>query len=229
MTALNAARSIATRAYEQLPEGLRRAVLVKRREPIWIARGIVFIHIPKAAGTSINQALFGRFMGHLRASDITRTGSPALRATPRFAVTRNPWDRLLSAYRFARRGLGVGELVAGIANPAQYQTPAFENFERFITEWLATRRVDLLDGVFRRQGLYVCDSGGSLLVDHLGTLDDLRPTYDFIESIVGPIERIGRTNKSGDEVDYREFYTPRTAAIVGEIYRQDVEAFGYSF
>lgn len=215
--------------YRRVPENVRRAILVKRREPLWLERGIVFIHIPKAAGTSINSALYGRFMGHVSAADILRWGSPRLRALPRFAVTRNPWGRLVSAYRFARQGAGQGGIVAGIANPRLYQGPAFGSFERFVTEWLAPRDVDTLDGVFRMQFPYVCDGDGRVIVDHLGRVEDLRPTREFIESRIGSLPVIPRSNRSGDDVDYRRYYTPRTATLVGEVYRPDVEAFGYDF
>lgn len=52
-------------AYGLLPEELRAWILVQRRSPLWLRSGIVFVHIPKAAGTSFNQALYGRFMGHV--------------------------------------------------------------------------------------------------------------------------------------------------------------------
>jgi hypothetical protein len=223
------ARGVLREAYHLLPRALRLAILVKRREPLWIERGIVFIHVPKAAGTSINQALYGRFMGHARAVDIERWGSARLRALPRFAVVRNPWDRLLSAYRFARRGSGIGEQVAGMHKPAQYHVPEFGTFERFVEEWLAPRDPGRLDGVFQPQSNYVHGQAGQLLVDHLGKFEDLEPTFDYISGRIGTVGRIARTNRSGDEVDYRQFYTSRTAKLVEQIYRMDVDAFGYEF
>jgi hypothetical protein len=217
------------RIYRRAPESLRLAILVRRRQRIWLDRGIVFIHIPKAAGTSINTALFDRFMGHARAIDVLRWGSAELQALPRFAVVRNPWERLVSAYRFAKSGAGIGKAAAGMRRPELYRAAEFESFERFVHEWLAPRDVAKLDGVFRQQHPYVSDKQGRLLVHHLGRLEDLGPTCGFIEKAIGrPIE-IPRVNLSGQPVDYRQMYTAQTAALVGQIYREDVEKFGYGF
>jgi hypothetical protein len=223
---LDAARHL----YYWLPEGLQRAILVHRREALWRRAGIVFIHIPKAAGTSINQALYGRFMGHVHASDVERWGSTQLLALPAFAVTRNPWDRLVSAYRFARRGSGIGgEIQAAVSRPEQYRIPQFETFESFVRTWLAQRDVTTLDGIFQPQCLFVCDAAGKPLVDHLGRVDKLNDTYDFIRKSIGGFDPIERTNLSGEMVDYRTYYTAELAEIVGRIYEEDVALFGYDF
>ncbi|HWT11294.1 MAG TPA: sulfotransferase family 2 domain-containing protein [Allosphingosinicella sp.] len=214
----------------RLPGGLRRAILVRRRARYWRRAGIVFIHVPKAAGTSFNEALYGRFMGHPRASDIARWGSAAVRALPSFSVTRNPWDRLLSAYRFARQGGGQGETYrAGMWQPERYRVPEFESFERFVTQWLAERDVEKLDGVFQPQWLFLCDRDLKPLVDHVGRLEDLGPTYAFVERHIGRFAPIARANRSGEALDYRAFYTPETVELVGRIYRKDIETFGYVF
>ena len=222
-------RTLLSRAYSYLPTSAAQAILPTVRSKIWLDRGIIFIHIPRAAGTSINQALYGRFMGHSRASDIERWSNARVRALPRFSVTRNPWERLLSAYRYARRGSGIGDSAAGIWRPEQYHVPEFENFERFVLEWLAARNVQHLDFVFRPQWLWVHDRHGRLAVDHLGRTEDLAPTIAFIERILGPIDTLPWINRSGESLDYREMYTPETAALVRQIYRKDIELFGYEF
>lgn len=217
-------------AYYHLPESFQRAVLVRRRQPIWIRAGIVFIHVPKAAGTSVNQALYGQFMGHVHASDIQRWGSARLNALPSVAITRNPWDRLVSAYRFAKLGRGIGGKVqAGVRNPRQYQVPAFANFDSFVTQWLAQRDVARLDGIFQPQWPFVCNEDGRTLVDHLGRIEDLPPTLEFIRAASGSAVQLEWSNRSGDANDYRDFYTPDLARLVGQIYRRDVELFGYEF
>ena len=214
----------------RLPDPLRRALLVRRRARYWLKAGIVFVHVPRAAGTSLNEALYGRFIGHPRASDIKRWAPAAVRALPSFSVTRNPWDRLFSAYRFAKAGRGIGESYrAGMWRPERYRGPAFETFDRFVREWLAVRDVNKLDGVFQPQSIFLCDASGRLLVDHVGRVEDLGPTYVFIAHHVGPIGPLARANRSGEPVEYRSVYSPDLARLVGEIYREDVERFGYRF
>lgn len=217
-------------AYYHLPDGFQRAVLVRRRSAIWLNAGIIFVHIPKAAGTSINDALYGRFMGHVRASDIQRWGSQQLRSLPSFAVTRNPWDRLVSAYRFIKRGSGVGGENSGrVWRAEQYRIPEFESFERFVNKWLAPRDLASLDRAFHPQHIYVCDEHGKIIVDHVGRLEDMGPTYEFLHEKLPGLPPIGRSNRSGSPVDYRSFYTARLVDKVGSIYSEDVRLFGYTF
>jgi hypothetical protein len=214
----------------RLPIGVQNAVLVRRRQAIWLRAGIVFIHIPKTAGTAINEALYGRFMGHVRASDIERSGSPALKALPRFAITRNPWDRLVSAWRFVRRGGGIGGWHAGrVRHAERYRVPEFEAFDRFVREWLAVRDVRRLDFVFQPQSPFVCDDSGKLLVDHLGRFEELDATYAFLQERKPELPPLGESNRSGAPVDYRSFYSPELIDRVGSIYAEDVKRFGYRF
>ena len=216
--------------YYLVPEDLRRRFLVHRRTPIWLRAGVVFVHTPKAAGTSINDALYGRFMGHARASEISRWGSRALNALPSFAVTRNPWDRLVSAYRFARRGRGVGGAhQAWVWKPEQYQVAQFDSFERFVTEWLAERDIAGLDGIFQPQTSFICDRAGRQLVDHVGRVEDMAPTLDFLTDRLGWTPQVTRSNRSGEAIDYRSFYSSELAAIVGRIYAEDIASFRYTF
>jgi hypothetical protein len=209
---------------------LERALLVRRRSPDWLRAGVVFIHVPKAAGTSISEALYGRFLGHVRAADVKRWASPAVRSLPFVGVTRNPWDRLVSAYRFVRRGGGVGGANAGgVWRPEQYQIPQFETFERFITEWLSRRDPKKLDYVFQPQSQFLCDDKGGIIVDHLGRFEDLESTSDYLRQALPTLSPISQSNRSGAPVDYRGFYTPKLADLAGSIYREDVARFGYSF
>lgn len=208
---------------------LDRALIVTRRAHLWARRGIVFIHVPKAAGTSISEALYGRFMGHVRATDVLRWAPRSVRSLPRVAVVRNPWARLVSAYRFVRRGAGIGGPHAGrVWHAEQYQTPEFSTFGSFVN-WLSSQNVRKLDQAFRPQILFVCDSNGDVIVDHLGRVESLEATHRFLEEHVRSLPPFSRSNRSGDPVDYRSFYTPELIEQVGRIYADDVRVFGYDF
>lgn len=216
--------------YSSFPQFLQQAILVRRRMPLWSRAGILFVHIPRAAGTSFNHALYGQFMGHLPASAVAKWASEPVKALPSFAISRNPWDRLLSAYRFAIRGRGIGgRYQAGVLRPAQYQTKAFSSFETFVQDWLVSRDVRKLDGIFRPQSEFVCDETGRVLVDHVGRLDDLAPTFEFLRSHLVTVPLIDHSNRGGKPVDYRNFYNRRMMNIVGDIYSEDINRFGYQF
>lgn len=222
---------LARNLYRTLPLPLRRGILVRRRAHWWRRAGIVFIHIPKAAGVSVNESLFGAFMGHYRAWEFRRYAPRDVQQLPVFTVTRNPWDRLISAYRFARAGRGQGQgPIAAITSPHLYQVPEFDSFDRFVTEWLPRQRIERLDEVFQPQSQFVFDAAGKPLVDHIGRVERLGETHLWVQQRLGrPVPPFARLNTSGDKLDYRELYNDETKAIVAEIYRDDIEHFGYSF
>ena len=207
-----------------------RALLVKRRSPLWARKGVVFIHVPKAAGTSISEAIYGRFTGHVRASDVLRWASAAVRSLPKVAVVRNPWARLVSAYRFIKLGRGIGGPNAGrVWRPEQYEIPEFENFETFVNEWLAHQELDWLDEAFQAQSPFVSDKRGKIIVDHLGRVESLERTHRYLADHVQTLRPFARSNRSGDPVDYRTYYNPKIIERVAEIYADDVRILGYDF
>lgn len=209
---------------------IERALLVRRRSPDWLAAGVVFIHIPKAAGTSVSEALYGRFLGHLGASDVRRWGSRAVNALPFIAVARNPWDRLVSAYRFARRGTGIGGVRTGaIWRPEQYRVKECDRFDTFVRDWLLPRDPRRLDPVFQPQSPFVFASDGTSLVDYIGRFEDLGATFEFLHERFPHVQPIAQANRSGPAIDYRSFYSPQLVDLVGSIYAEDVRRFGYSF
>lgn len=215
--------------YRMLPQAMRYAVLARTRAPIWSSAGIVFVHVPKAAGTSMNLALYGQTMGHPRARDIRRWAPRDVNALPSFALTRNPWARLVSAYRFASQGRGTGgAFEAEVWRAQRFMIPEFETFDRFVTEWLVKRH-PWPDPIFQPQTAWICSRWGKPLVDHVGRIEKLEPTLSFLEEHLGKVPSIPQGNKSGGQVDYRSFYTPELARLVGEIYASDIDAFGYEF
>lgn len=230
MRALSGVRENLRVIYRSSPEGFRRAMRVRRHAGLWRNAGILFVHVPKCAGTSISETLYGQFTNHVYASDIERWGEVSVKALPSFAVTRNPWDRLLSAYRFAIRGHGEGgDFLVRTWRPEQYQTSAFATFESFVEEWLVDQKVAKLDPIFKPQKLFVCNETGNALVDHVGKVEDLGPTKHWIESITRKVQQFPHHNRSGKPVCYRDFYSKRLINIVGDIYGADATQFDYEF
>ena len=143
--------------------------MARRRAPIWQHHEVIFIHVPKCAGSSVNEALYGRFMGHIPAHVIARFCDAQTAALPAFALLRDPVARAVSAYNFVRAGAGAGTgVISQVRAPQRFHVPAFESFDRFAQEWLPAQTLSKADPVFRTQASYVCDPKGSVLVEHLG-------------------------------------------------------------
>ncbi len=145
---------------------------------------------------------------------------------PRFAVTRNPWDRLVSAWRFARQGQGTGGVTAGIHRPKRYARATFGTFSAFVKDWLCQQQKSSLDGVFHPQADYVLDANGNSLVDHLGAVESLRDTEIWLSDLLGKTIHFPHNNRSGDSVDYRKFYDDDLRELVASLYERDISSFG---
>lgn len=228
MPAMSSVKSLLWRSYVNVtPASLRSAVDIRRRKAFWDKEGLLFIHVPKAAGTSISRALYGRSLGHFYASDIRAAMPGSFDRWFKFALVRNPWARLLSAYEFARAGRTAS---AGVFRHEAYlRDPRFASFERFVMEWLPQADLDSEDNIFREQWRYLCDLDGNLIVDHVGRVEEIDATVELISRRLGRKITVGRDNVLGSGEGYRERYTAEMARRVRDIYRLDIRLFGYRF
>ena len=64
---------------------------------------VIFIHIPKAAGTSVARALFGAASRHVPYGEYERATPDKFRRYFKFSFVRNPWDRKVSLYHYVRK------------------------------------------------------------------------------------------------------------------------------
>ncbi len=197
-----------------------------RRRSQWRHAGVIFVHVPKAAGTSIAHALYGRSMGHMRASEIKRYCPDLFAKLPTFAVARNPWDRAVSSYHFVKQG---GSSDAGVWRPDRYTASAFRSFDAFVDEWLPAQNLRTVDYVFQPQSWFVEDASQRLLVDYMGRMEDMVALERFLRDRLGRDVVVVRRNASARADGYRTSYTPHLRDRVAEIYRRDIELFGYDF
>ena len=222
--AWRAGRAVAKRL---VPERLLEQRRAARKGELFGRAGVAFIHVPRAGGTSVANALYGGHIGHFPVRDLLSESSDEVLALPRFTVVRDPWERAVSAWQFARAGSGKGGQEAAIANPGLYKDERFGSFARFVEEFLLPAEVDRLDPVFRRQSWYV-GTEPSAAFDHVGRLEALEDTQGWLSDTLGREIAIGRHNRS-NTTDWRAHYDARLAGIIGDIYAADAESFGYAF
>ncbi|MDN5936600.1 MAG: sulfotransferase family protein, partial [Nitrosospira sp.] len=182
---------------------------------------------PKAAGTSINYALYGRTLGHFTAKDLRRHFPSLFARSFVFSFVRNPWSRVLSAYRFAKAGHTES---MGIKNPSQYQVPVFQSFERFLFEWLAMQNLNQIDFVFQPQYRFVCDENEAVIVDYIGKVETLAEDARVVGDRLRKDLNIGHANRTGDGSAYvRQFHSQDMVDLIAERYATDIALFNYSF
>jgi hypothetical protein len=211
-----------------MPERMRMTQLVLRRAKAWQVAGLIFVHVPKNGGTSINNALYRRFMGHYRVSDIERVRPDLFSSLPSLAVSRNPWTRTYSAWNFARMGAEMND-GAQIKNPERYRVPEFASFERFVLEWLPGRDLEREDYVFRSQSQFLLTHKGDIGVSHLGRIEDAGTYLPFLEETLGQKVEIGHLNRSTNPSRHSEIYTPAMRDVVARCYETDLLRFSYDF
>jgi hypothetical protein len=129
------------------------------------ARGVIFVHVPRVAGTSIAQALYGPACTHHHSMRYFRALDPVFAAAaPSFALLRDPFDRFLSSFAFVR---SRGTESCRLADVFVAETAHISTVEDYLS-YLEARDDLGHDFVMRRQSWFVCDlKTGAPLVKHL--------------------------------------------------------------
>lgn len=187
---------------------------------------VLFIHIPKTAGVSLIRTYEDYF------SDARH--SPALlyklllgtkfSEFATFAIVRNPWARLFSAYNF----LIGGGLIETDREMGQILIRECPSFEQFVKEWLPKYGVCSYMH-FVPQHEFVCGWGDSVIVKNIIKLEQLDAGWPDLTAKLGISQReIPRAN-AGTKRDYREYYDKKSTDIVGKLYKKDINLLGYSY
>ena len=184
----------------------------------------VFIHIPKAAGTSLTRTLFDSPSRHLHYTEYQRTNPRKFQQYFKFTFVRNPYDRLFSAYTFLKKG-GLNELDRCWA---EQNLTSFPDFESFVHGWVTPENIWSWVH-FKPQHWWVCDASFNVKVDFVGRFEqmdsDVAIVQDRLSLPVAPLPKINVTDRS---VKDPVAYTAEMRAIVENAYRQDIELFAYN-
>jgi hypothetical protein len=188
----------------------------------------IFVHITKCAGVSISKSLFGNLGGaHLRIPHYQLIFSKReFEDYFKFTFVRNPWDRLVSAFHF---------LIKGGANKVDRQwadgnLSRFDDFHSFVTQWVNRKSINTWKH-FVPQYKFVCEPGRHTpRVDFIGYFEHLEDDFAYIRNRLGHTSDLQHLNKTGGErKGYQEYYTQATRDLVADVYREDIEIFGYEF
>lgn len=196
---------------------------------------LIFIHIPKTAGGSIEELLlpykapgkrtpFRRIAaklalpqearaayipGHSTAAWHRRVlGPKVFDSARRFAVVRNPYDRLISAYEFIR------------------QNPRHHRHARTAGQSFA----DFLKSREMSQMPFLLASDGRMLVEHIVKFEALGPELAALFARLGvpmSLPPDGKRNSS-DKKDRSHYLTPEVLALINRACAEDFRRLGYA-
>jgi hypothetical protein len=196
------------------------------------SRRFLFVHVQKTGGTTVEHVL-KQAVPDVRKPEGCRKHAGlwmALRDHPdladrwTFGFVRNPWARFVSWWEMIQR-VGRPESKSTWSHKSRFiqgsaQYPGFDAFvEQGPEEFsrLARPQISYLSTKTRR-------------ADFIGRTetfaDDIRTVFARLD-LPFP-EELPQRNKSAYG-SYRDYYTPATRDRVGELFKADVEEFGYDF
>ena len=197
----------------------------------------IFVAIPKTGTHSVRRAL----REHLGPQDMEQVGlfvqkkfpipelarlqhghlslqqvRPYLRAEEwdsffKFAFVRNPFDRFVSYCAFMTRAEGHFERDSKKVMRHFVANPPWQHI------------------LFQPQHSFITGTGGELLADQVGRVEEMQTSYDEIAERIGiPTAELERVNSS-NRWDYRNYYDQELIDGVTSLYSRDLELFGYEY
>lgn len=196
----------------------------------------LFIHIPKTAGNSIMRAFGVGWEDHM---DLGRyrekLGDEALAACFKFAIVRNPWDRVLSEYNFQRKKKQRADTVRLFLQRPDGTERSFAEWVRHALDHPEEHKPKEWGGKtsphIHRMSPQIdwISLDGTLAVDFVGRMEHLREDFRTICDRLGtPSKRLSRANWKF-HWHYSRYYDEETRRLVSDYYARDIEAFGYRF
>ena len=195
----------------------------------------VFICVPKTGSTSISNALkeycidLSPLKKHLTYSEylnLNRRHEKVNKDYFFFAFVRNPFDRLVSQFRFTGKHWWRR---AGF----QEESLCFEKYVKQIVAYDLPFSSHLYNS--KKQSKSIHDKDWSQLqflsenLDFIGRFENLQEDFNIVCDKIGiPKQQIPHKNKRKHK-HYTEYYDEETKQIVAEKYANDIEYFGYEF
>lgn len=198
--------------------------------PRVLKKQVIFIHVPKAAGTSIKTKLYGKIEGgHRRIVEYYGYDPVRTRAFFKFGFVRNPWSRLLSAYSYLTQKKQS-------TSRDQKFTDAFLSDKRDFTDFVKAledvryRRIVQCYDHFQLQAYWICRPGEHKhSLNFLGRFETLSADIEELNEKKSLDLQVGPPMRKSSHGDYRDSYTDKTRRIVEDVYAKDILIFGYSF
>lgn len=189
-------------------------------------KGIYFVHIPKNAGNSV-RSLCEKENIKVISHNIRKRNKRLLSFYRKknklhaFCISRNPYDRLVSAFHYLSEG---GMNKEDYADSETYLTPffGFDDFVKYGLKKASREQIHFLPQVF-----WIQNHEGGPEVESVLRLENLQNDVDSFCNKMGfskwDLNITNRSNRS----NWERYYNSETRKIVSEIYNKDFQYFNY--
>jgi hypothetical protein len=189
--------------------------------------GILFVHIPKCAGSAIEAALDISGSAHATCHfHQLRMSKGEYDRLFKFCFVRNPYSRFYSIYRYLIYG---GERLDDNSRYSNHQifgdNPTFEEFTKTV------EKLDLVNNhqFFKPMSEFVSPLGSDkILVDFVGKFEQINADYNLLRDKLGYGKDLKTKNVSvrhGD--DLQAVYTSYCKETINHLYQKDFRLFNY--
>jgi hypothetical protein len=206
--------------------GIHRKQVNSFRNQPCLQRGLIFVHVPKCAGTSFLESLFGQQtgLGHKTARQYLRIyGFSPYIASYKFGFVRNPYDRLVSAFEYLRKG-GNNSSDREFSNRHMKH---FKGFDDFILEGLSKSGEIRNHLHFKKQSHFLCIDG-AVAVDFVGRFENIEEDFAYLSRQFGKHKDLSPSNASRKDQTYEHYYANKEVLnMVNQLYLDDFSTFNY--
>ena len=184
----------------------------------------IFIHIPKTAGTTIENLLIDRLVpiaggsSHEKISYYKKKYPHQFNDYYKFSCVRNPWDRIVSAFFYISKG---GNQSSGDKKLMEIFGNNFKNF---------VLKIDTLEqSLFLTPQYEFIFTNNRLLLDKVVKFEslefDLKKVFNKLNLSVQKVYQ----SRQSQHRHYTDYYDEETRQIIAEKYSKDIDYFGYKF
>tara|TARA_B100001093_G_scaffold462456_1_gene477687 strand:+ start:320 stop:964 length:645 start_codon:yes stop_codon:yes gene_type:complete len=186
---------------------------------LFIKKKCVFFHIPKTAGISISNSLFGDIKWGHRSVNFYKShyGEKVFNSLYKFCFVRNPYDRLFSAYTFLKEG-GVNNQDLEFSNSYLEE---FASFDEFVLKGL--EKEEIMNWVhFKPQYTFICDENDNIIMDFVGKMENLKADFNTVCKHLNIESELQKLNMSSAK---KNEFSEEVKAMIKLKYQKDFNLF----
>lgn len=193
---------------------------LKRLKPILDKRDeYMFFSINKVLQTSINRsvlkdrAIIYKDNSEVWEAKFNNYCDRDIASMFKFTFVRNPWDKTVSFFFYYKR---IGDSIV----------QGFGSFDEFVCKLLKKGGVNL-DAHLEMQYPKVYFQDKKFL-DYIGRFENASEDWVVVAKTINAPESLPHDNKTRHK-HYSDYYSPQSVKVIADIYKKDINAFGYSF